>query len=61
MITINCTTSKEAIIVDRFIRNGIINTRKEELRDINKVIGTKLNLTYHIEENENKEIHEKSG
>lgn len=56
MITINCTTSKEAIIIDRFIRNGIINTCKEELRDINKVIGTKLNLTYHIEENENKEI-----
>ena len=54
MITINCTTAKEAMIINDFIRAGILNSRKEYIEKVNEIIGTKLNLTFNIEENKKK-------
>ena len=54
MIEINCDTSKEAAIVNTFIRNGILSSSDELIKEAWTVVGKKLNLTYNIKENKNK-------
>ena len=51
MITINCTTAKEATIVNHFIETGMRNAGREYLEEVLNIIGDKLNLTFTIEEN----------
>lgn len=54
MIEINCDTSKEAAIVNTFIRNGILSSSDELIKEAWSVVGKELNLTYNIKENKNK-------
>ena len=53
MIVINCDTSKEAAIVNTFIRNDILSSSDEIIKEAWTVVGKELNLTYN-KKNKNK-------
>lgn len=54
MIEIKCDTRKEAAIVNTFIRNGILSSSDEIIKEAWTVVGKELNLTYNIKENKDK-------